>query len=158
MPARRALRRGRVVGRPDARNPRRHVPRRRVRPGLLADFLRPLDRALPSPFLRRPVLFHQMNEVMRNCVAQAPAGTLAAAFRDLPNGPEELRVAVSAGYDTTAHTLAFLLSHVAQQPELLAPERRSSVVNEVLRLYSSPEICAPALASPSPRRVPCTWS
>jgi len=107
----------------------------RVRPGLLADFLRPLDRALPSPFLRRPVLFHRMNEVMRDCVTQAPAGTLAAAFRDLPNGPEELRVAVSAGYDTTAHTLAFLLSHVAQQPELLAAERRSSVINEVLRLY-----------------------
>ena len=106
-----------------------------VRPGLLADFLRPLDRALPSPFLRRPVLFHRMNEVMRDCVAQAPAGTLAAAFRDLPNGPEELRVAVSAGYDTTAHTLAFLLSHVAQQPELLAAERRSFVINEVLRLY-----------------------
>jgi hypothetical protein len=107
----------------------------RVRPALLADFLRPLDRALPSPFLRRPVLCHRMNEVMRDCVAQAPAGTLAAAFRDLPNGPEELLVAVSAGYDTTAHTLAFLLSHVAQQPELLAAERRSSVINEVLRLY-----------------------
>jgi cytochrome P450 len=107
----------------------------RVRPRLLADFLRPLDRALPSPFLRRPVLFHRMNEVMRNCITQAPAGTLTAAFRDLPNGPEELRVAVSAGYDTTAHTLAFLLSHVAQQPEFLAAERRSSVINEVLRLY-----------------------
>jgi cytochrome P450 len=44
-------------------------------------------------------------------------------------------VAVSAGYGTTAHTLAWLLSHVAQQPEFLAPERRSSVINEVLRLY-----------------------
>ena len=107
----------------------------RVRPELLADFLGPLDRALPAPFLRRPILFRRMNEAMRDCITHAPAGTLASAFRDLPNGPQELRVAVSAGYDTTAHTLAFLLGHVAQQPELLATERRSSVINEVLRLY-----------------------
>ena len=51
-----------------------------IRQALLADFLRPLDRALPSPFLRRPVLFHRMNEVMRDCVAQAPAGTLAVSL------------------------------------------------------------------------------
>ncbi len=107
----------------------------RAGPGLLADFLRPLDRALPAPFVRRPVLFRRMNEVIRDCITQAPAGTLTAVFRDLPNGAEELRVAVSAGYDTTAHTLAWLLGHVAQQPELLAAERHPSVVNEVLRLY-----------------------
>ena len=107
----------------------------RVRPGLLASFLDPLDRRLPAPFVRRPVLFHRMNAAMRDCIAHAPAGTLASAFRGLPNGPEELRVAVSAGYDTTAHTLAWLLGHVAQQPELLATERRSAVINEVLRLY-----------------------
>jgi cytochrome P450 len=106
-----------------------------VRPGLLAAFLDPLDRALPAPFLRRPVLFHRMNKAMRDCITHAPAGTMASAFRDLPNGPEELRVAVSAGYDTTAHTLAWLLGHVAQQPEFLAPERHASVINEVLRLY-----------------------
>jgi cytochrome P450 len=107
----------------------------RVRPELLADFLGPLDRALPSPFLRRPMLFRRMNEAMCDCITHAPDGTLASAFRDLPNGPEELRVAVSAGYDTTAHTLAFLLGHVAQQPELLAKERHSLIINEVLRLY-----------------------
>jgi cytochrome P450 len=107
----------------------------RIGPGLLADFLDPLDRALPAPFLRRPVLFRRMNAAMRDCIAHAPAGTLTSAFRALPNGPEELRVAVSAGYDTTAHTLAWLLSHVAQQPKLLATEHRASVINEVLRLY-----------------------
>lgn len=107
----------------------------RLRPKLLADFLDPLDRALPAPFLRRPVLFRRMNAAMRDCIAHAPAGTLTSAFRELPNGPEELRVAVSAGYDTTAHTLAWLLGHVAQQPELLATEHRASVINEVLRLY-----------------------
>lgn len=106
-----------------------------VAPRLLADFLRPLDRALPAPFIRRPVLFHRMNRVMARRIAQAPAGTLAAAFRGLPDGVEEMRVAVSAGYDTTAHTLAWLLGHVAQQPEFLAAERRAAVIDEVLRLY-----------------------
>jgi cytochrome P450 len=106
-----------------------------VEPRLLADFLRPLDRALPAPFVRRPVLFRRMDHVTRRWIAEAPAGTLAAAFRDLPNGAEELRVAVSAGYDTTAHTLAWLLGHVAQQPEFLAAEHHSAVIDEVLRLY-----------------------
>jgi cytochrome P450 len=107
----------------------------RVRPSLLAQFLDPLDHALPAPFLRRPVLFRRMNQAIRDCIADAPAGTPASAFRDLPNGAEELRIAVSAGYDTTAHTLAWLLAHVAQQPDLLATERHSSVISEVLRLY-----------------------
>jgi cytochrome P450 len=102
---------------------------------LLGDFLRPLDRAMPSPFLRRPVLFHRMDHVLRQRIAQAPAGTLAAAFRGLPDGVAELRVAISAGYDTTAHTLAWLLAHLAQQPHLQAPEFRSSLIDEVLRLY-----------------------
>jgi len=106
-----------------------------VEPALLARFLRPLDRALPAPFLRRPVLFRRMNRALRHCIEQAPAGTLAAAFRGLPDGVDELRVAVSAGYDTTAHTLAWLLAHVARQPRYLAAEHRSSVINEVLRLY-----------------------
>ncbi len=106
-----------------------------VAPQLLADFLRPLDRGLPAPFLRRPVLFRRLNHAVRQQIAAAPEGTLAAAFRDLPDGVDELRVAVSAGYDTTAHTLAWLLGHVARQPELLAPELRSAVIDEVLRLY-----------------------
>lgn len=106
-----------------------------VPPRLLADFLRPLDRALPAPFLRRPLLFRRMNRALRQRINEAPGETLAAAFRDLPNGVDELRVAVSAGYDTTAHTLAWLLCHVAQQPEFLAPELRSAVIDEVLRLY-----------------------
>jgi cytochrome P450 len=107
----------------------------RVPAQLLADFLRPLDRPLPAPFLRRPVLFHRMNGAVRQQIAEAPEGSLAAAFRALPNGTAELRVAISAGYDTTAHTLAWLLGHVAQRPEFLAPGCRSAVIDEVLRLY-----------------------
>jgi cytochrome P450 len=106
-----------------------------VRAELLAAFLDPLDRALPAPFLRRPRLFRRMNQAMLDCITHAPDGTMASAFRDLPNGPEELRVAVSAGYDTTAHTLAWLLGHVAEQPDLLTTHPQSAVINEVLRLY-----------------------
>ena len=73
---------------------------------------------------------------MRDCIAQAPAGTLAVGLpRPAQRAGRSCGSPSSAGYDTTAHTLAFLLGHVAQQPELLATERRSSVINEVLRLY-----------------------
>ena len=104
---------------------------------LLGQFLGPLDRRLPAPLLPRPVLFHRMNQVIRRRLSRAPAGTLAAAFRDLPDGVDEVRVAISAGYDTTAHTLAWLLAHVAQRPELRAPQFRAPVINEILRLYPS---------------------
>jgi cytochrome P450 len=106
-----------------------------IRPRLLASFLRPLDHPLPAPLLRRPVLFRRMNRVIGQRIAQAPAQTLASAFRPLPDGVDEMRVAISAGYDTTVHTLAWLLAHVARQPQYLAPEQRASVIDEVLRLY-----------------------
>jgi cytochrome P450 len=102
---------------------------------LLAAFLRPLDRPLPGPLLRRPVLFHRMNRALARALPAAPDGCLAAAFRDLPGGLDEVRVALSAGYDTTAHTLAWLLYHAAAQPDLLAAELRPLALNEVLRLY-----------------------
>jgi cytochrome P450 len=105
-----------------------------IDPVLLAQFLRPLDRPLPWPFLPRPVLFRRMNRALRHRIATAPRGSLAAAFRDIDGGVDELRVALSAGYDTTAHTLAWLLAHVAQEPTLLNADR-SAVIDEVLRLY-----------------------
>ncbi len=46
-----------------------------------------------------------------------------------------MRVAVSAGYDTTAHTMAWLLYHLAAQPALADADQRPLAVNEVLRLY-----------------------
>ncbi len=101
----------------------------------LAAFLRPLDSPLPGPLMRRPALFRQMNRALERALPAAPDGCLAAAFRDLPGGLEEVRVALSAGYDTTAHTMAWLLYHVGRQPELLAAEQRPLAVNEVLRLY-----------------------
>lgn len=56
-------------------------------------------------------------------------------FRSLPNGVHEMRVALSAGYDATAHTMAWLLAHTAQRSELTEPAHRDAVINGVLRLY-----------------------
>jgi cytochrome P450 len=102
---------------------------------LLAAFLRPLDSALPGPLLRRPALFRRMNQALARALPAAPDDSLAAAFRELPGGLDEVRVALSAGYDTTAHTMAWLLHHLASQPELFEAELRPLAVNEVLRLY-----------------------
>lgn len=106
-----------------------------VDPDLLAAFLRPLDLPLPGPFVPRPVLFRRMDRAVRRRLVAARPGALAAAFRGLPDGVAEMRVAISAAYDTTAHTLAWLLAHTAQRPELRAPESRRQVIDEVLRLY-----------------------
>jgi cytochrome P450 len=107
----------------------------RLPAGLLADFLRPLDLPLPWPFLRRPRLFSRMTRAIQAVLPQLPPDTLGAAFTGLAGGPAELRVAVSAGYDTTAHTLAWLLHHVAGRPDLLSAGGRALAINEVLRLY-----------------------
>ncbi len=103
--------------------------------GLLAEFLRPLDLPLPWPFLRRPRLFSRMTRAIEAVLPQLPPDTLGAAFAGLSGGAAELRVAVSAGYDTTAHTLAWLLYHVAGRPDLLSAEGRALAIDEVLRLY-----------------------
>ncbi|HEX8093061.1 cytochrome P450 [Jatrophihabitans sp.] len=102
---------------------------------VLAAFLRPLDSPLPGPLVRRPGLFRRMNRALEQALPAAPDGCLAAAFRDLPGGLDEVRVALSAGYDTTAHTMAWLLYHVSRQPGLFGAEQRPLAVNEVLRLY-----------------------
>lgn len=102
---------------------------------LLERFLRPLDRALPAPLLRRPRLFHRMNQALTRALRDAPPGTLGAALREIPGGVEEARVALSAGYDTTAHTLAWLLCHLVGHPSWCEPDERAHVIDEVLRLY-----------------------
>ncbi len=106
---------------------------------LLADFLRPLDTRPPGPFLRRPVLFRRMNAALTTALADAKPGTLAQAFVDLAEGRqygvEELRVALGAAYDTTAHTMAFLLWHLASNPAWGRPESVADAVSETLRLY-----------------------
>lgn len=103
-------------------------------PAVLKNFLRPLDAPLPVPFLRRPLLFRRMNRELERALPHVGEDCLGAAFRNLPGGVDEIRVALSAGYDTTAHTLAWLLYHVADNPELFTYEP-TTVMNEVLRLY-----------------------
>ena len=107
----------------------------RLPAGLLAAFLRPLDLPLPWPFLRRPWLFRRMNRAISDVLPELPPDALGAAFAGLTGGIAELRVAVSAGYDTTAHTLAWLLYHVASRPDLLSDACRPAAIDEVLRLY-----------------------
>lgn len=102
---------------------------------LLRTFLEPLHRPMPQPLLPRPRLFRRMDRAIGHALDEP--GTLAAAVKDVPNAVEEIRVALSAGYDTTAHTLAWLLWHLAGAPDWRTPEGFSSVLDEVLRLYPS---------------------
>jgi cytochrome P450 len=104
-------------------------------PPVLDAFLRPLDSPLPAPLLRRPTLFRRMDRALEKALPAAPEHCLAAAFRDLPGGLDEVRVVLSAGYDTTAHTMAWLLHHLGCDPTLFAADARSLAINEVFRLY-----------------------
>jgi cytochrome P450 len=101
---------------------------------LLAAFLRPLDQPLPIPFVRRPVLFSRMNRRLAAALDAPEPAPLAAVFRE-NGGVTEARVALAAGYDTTAHTMAWILAHVAADPSLLDEARRRFVVDEAARLY-----------------------
>lgn len=109
---------------------------------LLKDFLEPLDTKPPGPFLRRPRLFAHMNRAITSALLHADDTTLAATFAAMNDGVEEARVALSAAYDTTAHTLAWLLWHLADRPasrEAADTEHADTenLVSETLRLYPS---------------------
>lgn len=101
---------------------------------VLDRWLGPLEQPLPAPFLPRPLRFRALDARLREVLADPPAGTLAEVFA-AHGGLPEMRVALAAGYDTTAHTLGWLLAHVAQDPDLLAAERHDATINETLRLY-----------------------
>lgn len=102
---------------------------------LLERFLAPLHRGLPSPLLPRPPLFARMNAELRRQLRAPRPGTLAEHLAPLANAAEEVRIALAAGFDTTAHTLAWALWHLARHPEWRAPEAVKSVIKETLRLY-----------------------
>lgn len=102
---------------------------------LLAAFLAPLHRRTPAPLLPRPALFARVDAAIAAVLRDPPPGTLAAALAGLPGAAEELRIALAAGYDTTAHTLAFALWHLAHAPEWLAPDLVPRALDEVQRLY-----------------------
>ena len=107
----------------------------RVDDGLLSSFLAPLHRGFPHPFLRRRRLFARVTRAIEAQVADPAPGSLAAALAGHDNAAEELRVSLAAGFDTTAHTLAWALWHLSTQPEWRTPEAVPLVIDEVLRLY-----------------------
>jgi cytochrome P450 len=104
---------------------------------LLRDFVEPLDTKPPGPFIRRPRLFGKMNRAIMSALLHAEDTSLAATFAAMNDGAEEARVALGAAYDTTAHTLAWLLWHVADRPAPREPADTERLVSETLRLYPS---------------------
>ena len=100
----------------------------------LAAFAAPLMRPLPHPLLPHPLRFRRLDRLLAPALDAAAPGSMAATLA-AEGGVSEARVALAAAYDTTAHTLAFLLAHVAADPELLARERHASVIAETQRLY-----------------------
>lgn len=107
---------------------------------LLEDFLAPLDTKPPGPFLRHPRLFARMNRAITAALVHADPDTLAATFATMHDGVEQARVALGAAYDTTAHTMAWLLWHLAD-PATTGPGAGAHLVDhtvsETLRLYPS---------------------
>ena len=101
---------------------------------VLDRWLGPMERPLPHPFLPRPHRFRAVNARLQRSLDDPPPGSLATFFA-AHGGLPEMRVALAAGYDTTAHTLAWLLAHVAADPDLLSPERHEAAIAETLRLY-----------------------
>jgi cytochrome P450 len=116
--------------------------------GLLSRFLRPLHRGLPAPMLPRPRLFRRVETAIAAALTD-PAqysitAHLAAAAGDaVPGGcraaeqetVENLRVALAAGYDTTSHTLAWAVWHLAGHPQWRDPQTLPVFIDEILRRY-----------------------
>jgi len=100
----------------------------RFPPHRLAAFLAPLKQPFPAPLLPRPLLFARM----RRMVARIQGEGLGLAAH-LPL--EEVLIGLAAGYDTTAHTLAWALWHAAGHPEWHTPRGIPLLVKETLRLF-----------------------
>jgi cytochrome P450 len=107
----------------------------RIANRLLASFLDPLHRGFPHPFARRRRLFARMSRAIEAQLADPAPGSLAVAYAEHDNAAEELRVSLAAGFDTTAHTLAWALWHLSIQPEWRDVAALPLVIDEVLRLY-----------------------
>jgi cytochrome P450 len=107
----------------------------RLPDGLLERFLDPLHRRPPGPLVPRPLLFRRIEAAIADVLYDPPAGSLAVPMSTVDNSVEETRVALAAGYDTTAHTLAWAVWHLAARPEWRRREALAAVVDETLRLY-----------------------
>jgi cytochrome P450 len=116
--------------------------------GLLSQFLRPLHQGLPAAMLPRPWVFRRVEAAIAAAVADPVLGSIAAhltaAARDArPGGgrpaaqqmAEDLRVALAAGYDTTSHTLAWAVWHLARHPPWRDPQALPLFLDEIVRCY-----------------------
>ncbi len=102
---------------------------------VLRKFLAPLQRPMPFPLLPRPFRIRTMQSHLAAALIDPAEGSLASHFATIDGGVEELRVAIAAAYDTTAHTLTFALSELANRPDLNDGTHTANVVSEALRLY-----------------------
>ncbi len=109
--------------------------------GLLSRFLHPLHRRLPVPLLPRPLVFHRLETAIAAALADPVPGSIAARFAQDGDGHtgaeavEDLRVALAAGYDTTSHTLAWAVWHLARHPQWRDPQALPLFLDEILRRY-----------------------
>jgi cytochrome P450 len=113
--------------------------------GLLRRFLRPLHQGLPAPMLPRPRVFGRLDTAITAAVAEPVSGSIAAQLAAAAGDPgggaaareiaEDLRVALAAGYDTTSHTLAWAVWHLARHPRWREPQALPLFLDEILRCY-----------------------
>lgn len=103
----------------------------------------------PAPDDRRPRphVFHRVETAIAAALAAPVPGSitahLAAACAAGPGSGraaeqemvEDLRVALAAGYDTTSHTLAWAVWHLARHPLRRDPQALPLFLDEILRRY-----------------------
>lgn len=103
---------------------------------LLEDFLKPLHDPFPAPLLPRPVLFRRVNRELQRLLEarqRAKRHDLLSYLLRFADPIEETRISLAAGYDTTAHTLAWTAWHIANQPHWISD--LEAAIKETLRLY-----------------------
>ena len=103
---------------------------------LLEDFLKPLHDPFPAPLLPRPLLFKRVNRELQRLLAsrqETKRHDLLSYLLRFSDPIEETRISLAAGYDTTAHTLAWTAWHIANEPQWTTD--LESAIKETLRLY-----------------------
>ncbi|MBS3939417.1 MAG: cytochrome P450, partial [Actinobacteria bacterium] len=102
---------------------------------LLAHYLHPLEQGMPAALIPRPVARRAVRKELARQLRlrrdDPSIDDLAAGFAHVPGAVEELRVGLAAGFDTSAHTLAWALWYLGAHPDWQAPERRRAAVDEV---------------------------